>query len=71
MDTNTRLKRIADFVRARQKEMYLKRENRAEFDRLLVSLDYRWRHTLRVSQWGKRIAETEGADVELVVAACL
>jgi len=71
MDINTRLQKIADFVRARQKEMYLKREDRAEFDRLLVSLDYRWRHTLRVSQWGKHIAEAEGADVELVVAACL
>ena len=71
MDTNTRLQRIADFVRARQKEMYLKREDRAEFDRLLVGLDYRWRHTLRVAQWGKIIAEAEGADVELVVAACL
>lgn len=70
-ETNTRLQKIADFVRARQKEMYLKREDRAEFDRLLVSLDYRWRHTLRVSQWGKRIAEAEDADVELVAAACL
>ena len=71
MDTNTRLQRIADFVRARQKEMYLKREDRAEFDRLLVGLDYRWRHTLRVAQWGKIIAEAEGADVELAAAACL
>jgi len=70
-ETNIRLQKIADFVRARQKEIYLKREDRAEFDRLLVSLDYRWRHTLRVFQWGKRIAEAEGADVELVVAACL
>jgi len=71
MDANTRLQKIADFVRARQKEMYLKREDRAEFDRLLISMDYRWRHTLRVSQWGKILAEAEGADVELVVAACL
>ena len=71
MTPNERLQKIADFVHARQKEMYLKREDRAEFDRLLVSLDYRWRHTLRVSQWGKIIAEAEGADVELVAAACL
>lgn len=32
---------------------------------------YRWLHTLRVSRYGKVIAESEGAEVELVVAACL
>ena len=32
---------------------------------------YRWQHTLRVSNYGKIIAEREGANVELVVAACL
>ena len=71
MDTNTRLKKIADFVRARQQETYLKHPDRAGLDRHLVDFDYRWRHTLRVAQWGKHIAEAEGADVELVVAACL
>lgn len=70
-ESNIRLQKIADFVRARQQEMYLKREDRAEFDRHLVTADYRWRHTLRVANHGKRIAEAEGADVELVVAACL
>ena len=33
--------------------------------------DYRWQHTLRVTQYGIRIAQVEGANVELVAAACL
>ena len=32
---------------------------------------YRWQHTLRVSNYGKTIAEAEGADVELSITACL
>ncbi|MDP2976951.1 MAG: HD domain-containing protein [Anaerolineales bacterium] len=71
MDTNNRLQKIADFVRTRQQETYHQHADRTELDRHLVHLDYRWRHTLRVSQWGKVIAEAEVADVELVVAACL
>ncbi|MDO9130845.1 MAG: HD domain-containing protein [Anaerolineales bacterium] len=71
MDTNTRLQKIADFVRAHQQQTYLKHPDRAGLDRNLVDFDYRWRHTLRVAQWGKIIAEAEGADVVLVAAACL
>ena len=70
-DSNARLQIIADFVRARQQETYLKHPDRAGLDRHLVDSDYRWQHTLRVAQWGKFIAEAEGAEVELVVAACL
>lgn len=33
--------------------------------------DYRWQHTLRVANYGMQIAEAEGANVELVAAACL
>lgn len=32
---------------------------------------YRYEHTLRVAQWGKKIAEAEGLDVEAVVVGCL
>ncbi len=71
MDINIRLQKIADFVRSRQQETYLKHPDRAGLDHNMVDSNYRWRHTLRVSQWGKLIAEAEGADVELVVAACL
>jgi HD superfamily phosphodiesterase len=70
-ESNLRLQKIFDFVKARQEEMYFKRDDRDLFDRDLVGREYRWRHTLRVSQWGKKIAIIEGADIELVVAACL
>ena len=33
--------------------------------------EYRWQHTLRVTHYGRQIAEAEGANVELVMAACL
>jgi len=69
--TNTRLQKIAEFVRTRQQETYNQHPDRLELDRHLVHFDYRWKHTLRVARWGKFIAEAEGADVELVVAACL
>jgi len=32
---------------------------------------YHWQHILRVTNYGKVLAEAEGANVELVVAACL
>lgn len=32
---------------------------------------YRWQHTLRVANYGKELARLEGANTELVVAACL
>ena len=34
-------------------------------------LRYRWLHTLRVTQYGKRLAKIESANVELVIASCL
>jgi uncharacterized protein len=36
-----------------------------------VDPDYRWQHTLRVTNIGKQIAEKEGANVEQVMVACL
>jgi uncharacterized protein len=36
-----------------------------------VDPDYRWQHTMRVTNIGKEIAEKEGANVEYVLAACL
>jgi len=59
-----RLKRIADFVRARRAAT----EKSGHVD---PDFDYRWKHTLRVTQYGRRIAEFEGADVEAVMAGCL
>jgi len=71
--TNARLQKIADFALAHLNESFQKRstEAKANLDRYLAGVDYRWQHTLRVAQFGKVIAENETADVELVVAACL
>jgi putative nucleotidyltransferase with HDIG domain len=70
---NTRLQKIADFSYTYLNESYQKRskKDKANLDRYLLGVDYRWKHTLRVAQFGKVIAENELANVELVVAACL
>jgi uncharacterized protein len=70
-DSNTRLQKIAEFVHTHLQETYLKHPDRDDMARHLFGLDYRWLHTLRVAQFGKQLAETEGADVELVIAGCL
>jgi putative nucleotidyltransferase with HDIG domain len=71
--TNARLLKIAEFTHTYLTESYHKRskKDKANLDRYLSGVDYRWQHTLRVAQFGKVIAENESADVELVVAACL
>jgi uncharacterized protein len=71
MNTNKRLQRIADFSHGYMEKAYQQRADRARLDKLLAHAGYRWEHTLRVTQYGKVIAETDGANVELVVAACL
>lgn len=62
---NARLQKIVDFVLAQRKQ--------TETDGTLApeSLDYRWKHTLRMTQYGKMIAAEEKADREIVVAACI
>ncbi len=62
---NERLQKIVDFVLAQRKQ--------TETDGTLSpeSLDYRWKHTLRVTQYGKMIAVEEKADSEIVLAACI
>jgi len=63
--TYGRLEEIAAFVYDRLREMANQRENPA------LDPEYRWQHTLRVSHYGRMIAEAEGANIELVIAACL
>jgi len=72
-ELNSRLQTISEFVHAHLEESYQNRsdEDRANLDRYLSNAEYRWKHTLRVAQFGKVIAENEAADVELIVAACL
>jgi len=70
---NSRMQKISEFVQAYLQGSYLRRtdEDKANLSRFLSDADYRWKHTLRVAQFGKVIAETEAADVESIVAACL
>jgi len=70
---NARLQKIAAYAFAYLNESYQKRskKDRANLARYLTGVDYRWQHTLRVTQFGKIIAENEAVDVELIVAACL
>lgn len=72
-ELNSRLQKISGFVQTYLKESYQNRsdEDKANLDRYLSNAEYRWKHTLRVAQFGKVIAENEAADVELIVAACL
>ena len=56
---------IAEFVQERLNQM--EQNNPSEWH----NPKYRWNHTLRVAQYGKQIAEEEGADVEVVITACL
>jgi len=65
MTPNQRIEKIAEFV---QEHLTQKAE---EFPSEHHDPAYRWEHTRRVAQHGKRLAEAEGADVEIVVAGCL
>ncbi len=71
MNANNNIKRIAKFTLEYLEKSFGKREDKEKLKPFLFGVDYRWQHTLRVAQFGKVIAESEGADVELVVAACL
>jgi uncharacterized protein len=60
-----RLKAIATFVQDRLQQKAI------EFPSEWHNPVYRWEHTMRVAQHGKTLAINEGAEVEMVVAACL
>jgi uncharacterized protein len=62
-DEVRRLDRVADAVQARF-------EASEDFNEYLTTI-YRWEHTQRVCQYGKRLAEAEGANLEWVLAGCL
>ncbi len=61
----TRIQKITEFAKRRIFEVAANRKED------YIDPEYRWNHTLRVSQYGRQLAEAEGADVELTVAACL
>jgi HD domain len=68
---NERLESLANFTRSHLASSYRKRKDKTTLKRFLSDIDYRWNHTLRVAQFGKIISESENADIELVVAACI
>ena len=72
-ELNSRLQKLSDVVRIYLTESYQKRsdEDKSNINRYLSNSDYRWKHTLRVAQFGKVIAENEDAEVELVIASCI
>ena len=64
-ETNDRLERIARFVQDRLREAAGRDPGQG------LDPEYRWQHTLRVSNYGRTLAEAEEANVERVLAACL
>jgi len=73
IDLNYRLQKISEFVQTSLYKSYQNRSNadKSNLNRYLSNAEYRWKHTLRVAQFGKVIAENESAEVELIIAACL
>lgn len=63
--TDSRLSQIAAFVQEHLNEM-ARQHPLPEHDPV-----YRWEHTLRVTHYGRLIAEGEKANVEWVMAGCL
>lgn len=61
----TRLEKIAHFVQDRLHEMA------ERYPGEWRNPVYRWEHTLRVANYGRQLAEREGADVERAVVGCL
>ena len=65
MNQAERYAKIASFVQGRLENLA------AEYPSEWHDPVYRWEHTLRVAQYGQQIANSEGAAVEIVTAACL
>jgi uncharacterized protein len=72
-ELNFRMQKISEFVQISLKKSFQNRSDKDKsiLDRYLSNAEYRWKHTLRVAQFGKVIAENEAGDVELIIAACL
>ena len=65
MELKHRIKRVADYAHDRLFEIAAQREGP------YIDPEYRWLHTLRVTNIGKQLAEAESANIEQVVIACL
>jgi uncharacterized protein len=64
MNFEEKVQRVSEYAKAYIFEAAGKRDD-------YVDPDYRWLHTLRVTNIGKMLAEEEGGDVETVAIACL
>jgi putative nucleotidyltransferase with HDIG domain len=62
----SRLSQVVEYVQDQHRQAAA----REQFDPVFTA-DYRYEHTLRVAHYGGLIAEVEGLDRELCVAACL
>ena len=61
---NARFRKIAEIIQSKFADSGVKRSGSDDFV-------YRWQHTLRVSQYGQKLAIAEGANQELCITACL
>ncbi len=57
-------------VAAYVEEQYRRSKAEQTWDPVFTA-DYRWEHTLRVAHYGRLIAEAEGIDSKVALAACL
>jgi uncharacterized protein len=62
---NQRFRKIAQLIHDKI------RLNRLPITAQPDAFTYRWQHTLRVTQYGKQLAEAEGGNLELCISACL
>ncbi|MDD5265062.1 MAG: HD domain-containing protein [Candidatus Bipolaricaulis sp.] len=62
----SRVARVVEYVQ----EQHRVAAARVQFDPVFTA-DYRYEHTLRVAHYGRLIADEEGLDRDLCVAACL
>ena len=67
LDDYPRLREVARYA---EDHIYASAQRANEQD-THVGPQYRWEHTLRVTQYGVQIAQAEGASVEQAAAACL
>ena len=65
MNLKEKMEKVALFAKEKRDRAIIKNPDYS------ARLIYRWQHTLRVTQYGKILAEKEGAEIEIVLIACL
>ena len=65
MNLKEKMEKVALFAKEKRDRAIIKNPDYS------ARLIYRWQHTLRVAQYGKILAEKEGAEIEIVLIACL